>query len=367
MPTKGKEFSVSWPKLKKLKNRSQLNAALKTWQKTTKKPSPPKKNPAFAIKASSVTKTSLSKVVSQIRPVPFKQRGKKKQFNPQAFLSDLYSSFASHDYLEMQKQYLKRKAAARGQKKILEVENQWKQHQKAAQMAFAAGGLNVSTANLSKFNKVLTAKGKQNNLNYTTLKEVARSRRLTTARKPALTGNFKPRGSFNPITPLLFEPLDIATVIPGICEAPIAQGTYTKHFTRSFSLEVSFTGWCPTWTNPFRTCTWRIPIAGASFSMGLEVGYEVTCCGATAWGTGWVQACVSALGFSACAGCTGTVLGVVGVGAISSSNGLCTYGLGVSAELRCKVGSLTVFYAYVPFGWTIQGPCPPIGICGANA
>ncbi|MDQ5840792.1 MAG: hypothetical protein M3537_06555, partial [Chloroflexota bacterium] len=94
------------------------------------------------------------------------------------------------------------------------------------------------------------------------------------------------------------------------------------------------------------------------FSVGLQVGYRITCCGAIAWGQAYVQACASILGRSVCAGCTAKVVGLAGISR-SGSGSSCSYGLAVTAELKCTVAGLTVFYASVPYGWTITGPCPP--------
>ena len=142
-----------------------------------------------------------------------------------------------------------------------------------------------------------------------------------------------------------------------LCDRPI-EGKYTKHFSRSFSLSISIPYWCPTWTNPFRWCSTTVTIAGVTVSLGLEVGYRITCCGAIAWGQAYAQTCVSILGQSICAGCSARVIGLAGISRTGSGSS-CTYGLGVTAELKCTIGGVTVFQASVPFGWTITGPCPP--------
>ena len=117
-----------------------------------------------------------------------------------------------------------------------------------------------------------------------------------------------------------------------LCDRPI-EGKYTKHFSRSFNLSVTIGYWCPTWTNPFRWCTKTVTIAGVTVSLGLEVGYRITCCGAIAWGQAYAQACVSVLGQSVCAGCSARVIGLAGISRTGSGSS-CSYGLGVSAEAQ---------------------------------
>lgn len=157
----------------------------------------------------------------------------------------------------------------------------------------------------------------------------------------------------------LLDPV-LTPVPPNLCEQPV-QGTYTKHISVSFSLSVTVTYWCPTWTNPFRTCTTTFTLAGVSFNAGLNIGYRITCCGAYAWGAAYAEACATIVGISICASCSARVVGLAGVGR-SGSGSTCSYGLAVTAELKCTVGGVTVFYAYVPYGWTISGPCPPASL-----
>jgi len=166
------------------------------------------------------------------------------------------------------------------------------------------------------------------------------------------TGNFVTiYDTFADLVPVIIPTPD------DLCDRPI-EGKYTKHFSRSFSLSVRITYWCPTWTNWTRTCTATVTLAGVSFSIGLEVGYRITCCGAIAYGQAYAQACGTILGATVCASCSAKVIGLAGISR-SGSGSSCTYGLGVTAELKCMVGSITVFYASVPYGWTITGPCPP--------
>lgn len=103
-------------------------------------------------------------------------------------------------------------------------------------------------------------------------------------------------------------------------------------------------------------------LAGVSFSLDLEVGYRVTCCGAIVWGQASVQACGTIIGITVCAQCTAKITGVAGFGRSGSGNN-CTYGIGVNAQLKCTFAGITVFQVQVPFGYNVSGPCPPIGLC----
>jgi hypothetical protein len=105
-----------------------------------------------------------------------------------------------------------------------------------------------------------------------------------------------------------------------------------------------------------------VTIATVSVNIGLNVGYKVSCCGASAWGQAYAQACASVAGIQKCVGCTATVIGVAGFSRYPSGS-QCVYGLGINASVQCSVFGQTVFNASWPFGYTITGPCPPPGLC----
>jgi hypothetical protein len=204
---------------------------------------------------------------------------------------------------------------------------------------------------------------RKNKANFNSIVNIANSGVIVGAPSgQPLTVNTVATGGWVPQTGVFIDPGQVVTTIFGLCDKPFAEGVFTKHFSRSFSLTISLTVWCPTWTNPFRTCKKNFTIAGVSFSVDVQVGYRVTCCGATVWGQAQAQACGTIIGITVCAGCTATITGVAGIGR-SGTGSNCTYGIGVNAQLKCTFAGITVFYVQVPFGFNVNGPCPPAGLC----
>lgn len=263
----------------------------------------------------------------------------------------VYSSLATLEYTKLKAE---RQARLRKAKDRAKVDAQWEKIVEAARDAFAAGGMTgVTEAGLDRMSKELT----RSRANFNAVVEIANS-----ATDTVFSGGPKLAfGNFVTIADVIGDFIDVVTPAPpNLCERPI-EGRYTKHISRSFSLSVRITYWCPTWTNPFRTCTKTVTLAGVSFAVNLEVGYRITCCGATAYGAAYAQVCATIVGISVCAACSATVVGVAGLSK-SGSGSSCTYGLGVVAELKCTVAGVTVFQVSVPYGWTITGPCPPASL-----
>ena len=275
-----------------------------------------------------------------------------QKLGPDEMLGTLYSSLTALQYTKMQAE---RRARLRRTRNRDAVEAQWARVVEGAQQAFAAAGLKgVTEAGLGRMAKELT----RSRANFNSVVDIANSGAETvTSGGPRL--GF---GNYVTIAETIADFLDpvVTPVPPDLCERPV-EGSYTKHISVSFSLSVRVTYWCPTWTNPFRTCTTTFTIAGVTFSAGLDIGYRITCCGAYAWGAAYAQACATIVGNSVCALCSARVVGVAGVGR-SGSGSSCSYGLAVTAELKCTVGGVTIFYANVPYGWTVTGPCPPASL-----
>src|SRR6266508_86989 len=276
-----------------------------------------------------------------------------QKLGPDELLGTLYSSLTALQYTRMQAERRKRLRKARNRDAV---DAQWARVVEGAQKAFAAAGQKgLTEARLDGMAKELT----RSRANFNTFVDIANSGadNVITAR-----GSRLGFGNLVTIAETIADFLDpvLTPVPPDLCERPV-QGTYTKHISISFSLSVRVTYWCPTWTNPFRTCTTTFTVAGVTFSAGLDIGYRITCCGAYAWGAAYAQACATIVGITVCASCSARVVGVAGVGR-SGSGSSCSYGLAVTAELKCTVGGVTIFDAYVPYGWTVSGPCPPAGL-----
>jgi hypothetical protein len=277
-----------------------------------------------------------------------------QKLGPDELLGTFYSSLTALQYTKMQAERRKR---LRGAKNRDAVEAQWAKVVEGAQQAFAAAGLKgVTEARLDRMAKELN----KSRANFNAVVDIANSGADNVIASGG--GSRLGFGNYVTIAETLAQFLDpvFTPVPPDLCERPV-QGTYTKHISVSFSLSVRVTYWCPTWTNPFRTCTTTFTVAGVTFSAGLDIGYRITCCGAYAWGAAYAQACATIVGITVCASCSARVVGIAGVGR-SGSGSSCSYGLAVTAELKCTVGGVTIFDAYVPYGWTVTGPCPPASL-----
>jgi hypothetical protein len=333
-----------------LGSNADVKAKVKAWVKSQKEPPAPRPT-KFNVKAVRLNANHvalLARIHESEAPTAEMVAAK---LPPEEIVGVVYSSVATLEYTKLEGEYKKRLADA-GAGGAARVEAQWRKVVEAAQAAHKAGGLSrVSEADLSKFSQEL----RRNQRNFDAVVNIANTGKSTQALDSAPS---RVTAAFLPFVGILFDPsLIIIPTLADLCARPI-EGKFTKHFSRSFSLSVTISVWCPTWTNPFRFCDKTFTLAGVSLSLDLEVGYRVTCCGATAWGYAAVQACATIIGISVCASCSAKVTGVAGVGR-GGSGSSCTYGLGINAQLECKFAGATIFSFNVPFGWTVTGPCPP--------
>jgi hypothetical protein len=339
---------------KALSGTPEARVALRRWQDAHPSPTTPK-NPDVQVSAVPLSSVRLAKLGAVVRSDIAPAEILKQRFDSEAFVGTLYSSLTTYEFVKLEAEHRQR---TRSPRLAAKTEDQWLDIVRAAQMAFAAGGLTgLSAGQLSRYSKVLT----QNQKNFQAVVKVANSA-VGPSESSILDGRTKVLASFVPTVEKHIDTAVSIVNIPDLCDDPIAEGSFTKHFSRSFALAVRLKVWCPTWTNPFRMCWKTFTIAGASFSIGLNIGYKVNCCGATAWGQAYAQACVTLLSISVCASCSATIVGIAGLSRVPVSGG-CSYGLGLTATLECKLFGSTVFYASVPFGYTITGPCPPAGLC----
>lgn len=354
---KPKTFAATYPKTPKATQ--ELKSAFKQWQSRQAVPSisDPRDGKISGVRLRATDVTKLRTIIESTSPTAEAVVGQK--MGPDQVLGTLYSSFTALEFTKMEGEFRKRMTAASAAKKA-QVQAEWDQVVKAAQTAYAAAGVkNLSEADLRAQSQEL-GKSRANFNAITNMANTGKpigpeSASLLSARSSAV-------GAFVPQVGLLPDPEVITTTIAGLCDKPFAEGVFTKHFSKSFNLTVRLKVWCPTWSNPFRTCMKKFTLAGVSFSVGIQVGYRVTCCGATAWGQAHVEACATVIGIKVCAGCTATITGVAGIGR-SGSGSTCTYGLGINAQLKCTFAGITVFQVQVPFGFNVNGPCPPTGLC----
>lgn len=354
-----RRFSAKYPK--ESVTRPELRKSSRSWQSQQ---TPPKLPPikARTIKAVRFTTSDLGKLraISE-SPTPTAEAIVRQKMNTDQILGTLYSALTALEFTKMESEYKRRMASATASAARTRVQSEWAQVVKAVQQVYASAGLKrLKETDLRDLSQEL----RKNKANFNALATIANSAVPADAstRQP-LDGKTVVTGGWVPQTAVFPDLGETVSTIPGLCDKPFVEGVFTKTFSRSFDWTVHVDRWwCPKWTDPFRLCPKDITLAGASFSMSLEVGYRVTCCGATAWGQGNAEACGTVLGFSACADCTAKITGVTGIGR-SATGSNCTYGIGLIAEAKCTFLGETIFEAKVPFGYTVNGPCPLLGLC----
>jgi len=327
----------------------EFKAANTKWLHSIKAPKVEQPKPG-AIKAVAIKSADVSKLAAVSKSTSATAEILAQGLGPDQTLNLLYSSLIAYEYTKLKAERKKRSTVARTKAKT---DAEWTKVVEGVAAGYAAAGLKgLKEADLDKMATELS----RNKANFNAVATIANSAADSVeATEPKVLGGF--------LTHVAVVPDLVAQVVAApstLCTTPI-QGSFSKHFSRSFALKVRLYVPCPSWTNPFRWCWKTFTIASVSFSLNLSVGYRITCCGAAAWGQAAAQACGSIVGVKVCANCTAKIVGVAGVGRTGSGSS-CSYGLGLNAELKCTLAGVTVLYLSVPFGWTITGPCPPASL-----
>lgn len=347
-----KEHEAKFGKGRAAGKATDLRREIKEWQQKQKL-SESRKNPEVKIKAQAPSAANVARLAAVVASDAAPEEIVRQKFDEEQFFGTLFSTLATYEYLRMEGEYKKRKANVRTAKNA---DAEWAKIVEGFRAAFDSAGLKMSEAQLAKYAKELAG----NKRNLEAVARIANTRVAGEARTTEDLGSFV--GAFTTVTAYFIDPNLFTNVIPNLCSVPFAQGTFTKFWGRSWDLTASLPYPCPTWTNPFRICWSTVKIATVSVNVGLNVGYKVSCCGASAWGQAYAQACGTVLGVTKCVGCTATVVGVAGFSRYPSGS-QCIYGLGINASVKCTVFGATVFNAGWSFGYTITGPCPPAGLC----
>ncbi len=337
---------------------SDLKSKLKGFQESVKSADEPVKfSKINAVKLRAADVGKLRAINESNSPTAEAIVGQKT--NPDEVIGTLFSSLSSLEFSKMESEYKTRSAAAKTPAAKAQVESDWADIVKGGQQAFAAAGLGgLKEPDLRKFSQELVS----NKANFNAVVKISNSGLASGIEAPVLRTGSVLKAGFLAETGVLKDGGVVATTINNLCSVPFAQGSFTRHFSKSFALTVSIPYWCPSWSHPFRVCHKNVTLAGVSFSVDVNVGYKVTCCGATAWGQAGAQACGTLVGITFCAGCTATISGVAGIGRTGTGSS-CTYGIGINAQLKCTFGGITILNLQAPFGFNVSGPCPPAGMC----
>jgi hypothetical protein len=349
-----REFKATFPK-RAVGRLPDARAALRRWQDA--QPTPPAvTNPDVRIKAVRLTKddvTSLRSIADSASPIA--EMLQTQKLGMERLFGTLFSALTTYEFMKLEAEYRRRRRTGRG---LAQTEQRWQEIVRTFQGAFEQAGLRaVSEADLRGFVRALTA----NRANLDAVVKIVNSGVADGAPTTRLSAGGVV-ASFVPTVGKLIDTSVIATTIADLCDEPIAQGSFTKHFSHSVALSVKVKYPCGISWSGIKWCTKTVTLAGVSFSIGVNVGYKINCCGATAWGQGYAQVCATIIGIKVCAGCSATITGVAGVSRTPVGTG-CSYGLGINAVLQCKLAGITILYLAVPFGWTVTGPCPPAGLC----
>lgn len=316
---------------------------------------PTVKNVKVALKPVAITKSNLTSFIA-VREADQALAAIDKHFKKDlsGVINLSHSVMTTLAYIKMRDEFKTRLKKARTQNAKLKVKQEWGEILNSAiTLSKAAGGPSLTPAKLDDMARTLTRNKKA----------YAEAISMMKSAKPISHVNLSATTKFSALV-IPHAILDAAAntgVIDApsnICDTPL-EGTYTQHYSNSLSLDVRFRYWCPSWRHPTRMCTGTVTLAAVGFNIGLNVGYRVSCCGAAIWGNGYVNACGTVMGITACAGCSATIVGVGGIARTPLSRGRCDFGLGANASITCKVGSITVFYISYTFGFALRGPCPP--------
>jgi len=343
------------PSAKKLKTRFPkgptrvtVTSALRNWQKKVDAP-PAVTNPVVRVKAEPLTRGALTKFRTVLDAGLAPDAMAKQKIGTEELFGTLFSALTTHAFVQMEAEYRRRKAGARGD--AAKVDQQWQKHVRNFSQGFASAGLkNVGETELREFARELNA----NKANRDAVIAIFNSG--TDAVRASASSTTV--AQFVPLQGVFIDPKSIVTPILDLCDDPIAEGSFTKHFSKSISLWVKIKYPCGISWSGIEWCTKKVTLAGVSFSIAVSVGYRVTCCGATVWGQAGAQVCATIVGIKVCAKCTATIIGVAGVAKTPVASG-CQYGLGINAILKCTLAGATILNISYPFGWTISGPCPP--------
>ena len=284
-----------------------------------------------------------------------------RRLTSERILGISYSAQIVSQYIELEKEYESRLSIAKTFER-LKLTEQWDQITKEAINQFSKAGLTVSTQSLNSWVSLFKKTGLDLRVNGT-------YKKVSPVTDSKILGYAASVTASRTTEWLLAIPTALGGVISDtikaglsdLCSKPLASGDFNKEWKASYDYNVNITYWCPTWSNWTRTCRGNVTLFTFSLSLGIDIGYNITCCGGSCWATGSITACAGALGYNACVNCTAGGTAVVGVGK-STSAGSCTYGIGLNVSVNCSILGINIIEANYPiWGYTVTAPCPPAG------
>lgn len=350
---KAREYKTKFPR-GGARGATRARASFKRWQDAIPLPRPGR-NPDSKIKAVRPTRAVFDKLRAVANSTAAPAEMLNQKLAQDQLFGTLFSALATYEYMKAKGAL---RARTRGGRASERDTARWGGVAAGFSAAFAAAGMpGVTEADLDRF----VAELKANRANLDAVIRIANSGVPDRAPRNIRALSVA-TASFVPFVDKVIDPSIIITPIRNLCDSPLAQGTFTKHFSHSISLSVSISYPCGiSWTG-IKWCKKTVTLAGVSVSFDVNVGYKVNCCGATVWGQASSQVCATIVGITVCAGCKATIIGVAGISRTPVASG-CSYGLGINATLVCTFAGATILNLSYPFGWTVTGPCPPAGLC----
>ncbi|MHA2208420.1 MAG: hypothetical protein ACXABV_04565 [Candidatus Thorarchaeota archaeon] len=323
---------------------------VRKWAKSKKAPEDLPKPKRFRLKGRRFKSKDLSKLHAVHKSKTPLLSAMNQELTPEEFLDLSYSAFTVHQYQLMKDKYRSRLEAAKTKQEEAKIRREWRALVRGASKGFQRAGMRGV---------------KEEDLDNLAL-EISRDKSIAKSiKKMAGSGVRERRSESNPdyaageipVVSEVAEPIEsIVEAYLELCRNPI-EDIYEWVYKFEFSWKISLKIWCPTWFDPFRFCWTTFTIAGISTTISLEVGYRISCTGASAWGLASARTCATLLGIAYCFECTAEVVGVLGFTEVSDTGG-CVYGAGVNCEFRCYWLGLPVAFLTAGIGLVIKAPCP---------
>ncbi len=337
---------------RKVARAAQVRQALKQWGRTVRAPAVRSKE--LRLKAKLFTASDFDKIRKVRASRHAHAEMVRQKLAPDVMMGMIATSMSLMAYEKVKAEYVRRMRAARTVTAKRRVQQDWQKLEQAAGQYFAKAGLRGVRARQLD-NMVRTMKARR--AAYNALNDIAATRKVQ-ATKSLGSLNLVVGGitAVAQVEDAIGIDYSIGGSITDLCTDPLT-GSLTARASHSFTMRICVWYWCPTWRDPFRTCRGCVDVAGVSFSVNVNIGYQIDCRGMTAWGCGTVQACASALGVTQCAACTACVVGTAGVSS-SGTSGTCTYGYGLQLRTTCTLAGITIFSATTPLQIGVTAPCP---------
>ncbi len=273
-----------------------------------------------------------------------------QEMGPEELLSLSYSAITVHQYQKLKGEYNKKLEEASSKKEEAKIKKEWKDLVKGAIKGFQRAGVKgFKQDDLDNLSSEITKDPKV----AKSIKVIADSgiRERNTGGNPDYAA-----GEIPIVTAVADTVEDIVEAYFELCEHPI-EDSYKWNYTFSFAWKINLKIWCPTWFNPFRFCWTTFTIAGISAGISLDIGYRISCTGASAWGLANAYTCATLLGIRYCFECNAEIVGVLGFTDLSDT-GECVYGAGVNCEFSCTWRGIPIVFLTASIGLVVKAPCP---------